>query len=75
MDKLNLVSPFLRIDKGADKRSEKFIEIINHWLCLKNRIPAVYYLYLGVMYNSELYISNKFLMLAEAISIYVDKIM
>jgi hypothetical protein len=74
MDKLNIVTPFLRVDKGIDKRSDKFIEIINHWFGLRNRIPAVYDLYFGVMYNSELYISNKFLMLAEAISIYVDKI-
>jgi ApeA N-terminal domain 1 len=74
MDKLNLVTPFLPIDKGVNKRSDKFIEIINHWFGLRNKIPAVYDLYFGVMYNSELYLSNKFLMLAEAISIYGDKI-
>jgi hypothetical protein len=68
MDKLNLITP------AIDKRSDKFNKIMNHWFGLKNRMPAVYDLYFGVMYNSELYLSNKFLMLAEAISIYGDKV-
>ena len=75
MDKLDLVTPFLSIGKDVNKWSHKFNKIINHWFDLRNKIPAVYDLYFGTIYNSELYLSNKFVMLAEAILIYGDKIM
>jgi HEPN superfamily Apea-like protein len=69
MDKLNVKSPYLLNYQNIAKR---FSEILNRWFDLKNKIPSAYDLYFGVMYNSDLYLSNKFLMLTEAIEIYMN---
>lgn len=71
MDKLKVLSnSLLRYTKIGQ---ERFDDILNSWFCLRSRAAAVYDLYFGVMYNPDLYLSNKFLMLAEAIAIYFDQ--
>jgi hypothetical protein len=71
MDKLKVISPYLLNYQNITKRLS---EIMNRWFNLKNKTPAVYDLYFGVMYNSDLYLSNKLLMLAEAIEVYMNNI-
>jgi hypothetical protein len=63
-----VISPHsLRIDNLDDK----FAQTLKKWFELKNRIGATYDLYFGVMYNSDLYLTNRFLMLAGAAEIYM----
>jgi ApeA N-terminal domain 1 len=73
MDKVKVLSNSLL--KYTNIGQERFNDILNSWFRLRSRVAAVYDLYFGVMYNPELYLSNKFLMLAEAISIYFDQIL
>lgn len=72
MDKIKVKSSelFNRQDIG-----NKIDQVINKWYSLRTNISAVYDLYFGVMYNTELYLSNKFLMLCEALAIYIEIIM
>ena len=49
---------------------ELFNQIVNSWFKFKSDLKIVYELYFGVMYNSNLYLTNKFLMISEAIEVY-----
>lgn len=69
MNKVKVISPYLI---KYNIFSEKSNKILTEWFNLRNRLPAVYDIYFGVMYNTNLYLSNEFLMLAEATSIYVE---
>jgi hypothetical protein len=72
MDKLSVKQPYL-FQYGEIK--DQLSTIMRKWFDLKKRIGFAYELFFGEMYNSELYLSNKFLMLCEAIEVYHRKIM
>ena len=66
MDKLGVIrNNLLRFEE----LNKKFFDVLKLWFTLRRRIGATYDLYFGVMYNYELYLTNKFLMLAEALEI------
>jgi hypothetical protein len=66
MDKLGVIQNDLLRFEELD---QKFFDVLKLWFTLGRKIGATYDLYFGVMYNHELYLSNKFLMLAEALEI------
>lgn len=68
MDKIKVVSPFLLTYEQIEN---KFNDIIHNWFELRKKMSAAYDLFFGVMYNTDLYLSNRFLMLAEALEIYI----
>jgi hypothetical protein len=68
MDKIGVVSPYLL---PYNQIKNKFNEIIRNWFELRKKMSAAYDLFFGVMYNTDLYLSNRFLMLAEALEIYI----
>lgn len=71
MNKVKVISPYLI---NYNIFAEKSNEILINWFNLRNKLPAVYDIYFGVMYNTDLYLSNQFLMLAEATAIYIETI-
>jgi hypothetical protein len=73
MDKVSVISPFLPVFKSEKMADLPTVtELIKRWFDLRAKISAVYDLYFGVMYNHELYLTIKFLMLAQALEIYVE---
>lgn len=50
--------------------NERFDMVLSSWFNFKSKLPVLYELYFGVMYNSELYLSNKFLMISQALEVY-----
>jgi hypothetical protein len=58
MDKLSVKQPYL-FQYGEIK--DQLSTIMRKWFDLKKRIGFAYELFFGEMYNSELYLSNKFL--------------
>jgi hypothetical protein len=71
MNKVKVISPYLI---NYNIFAEKSREILINWFNLRNKLPAVYDIYFGIMYNTDLYLSNQFLMLAEATAIYTETI-
>jgi hypothetical protein len=53
-----------------DQIKDELDRIVNDWFKLKSELTVVYDLYFGVMYNSELYLTSKFLMISEALEVY-----
>ena|SRR5918995_37832 len=68
LNKVAVVSPYLLIYEDIENN---FSDIIVRWYQLRKKMSATYDLYFGVMYNLDLYLSNSFLMLAEALEIYI----
>ena len=56
-----------------DEIKDEFDRIVNAWFNFKSKFSVVYDLYFGVVYNSELYLTNKFLMISEALEVYHGK--
>jgi len=68
MDKLKVIQPHLLRFSELD---QKFFNVLKNWYSLRDQIGATYDLYFGVMYNSDLYLTNRFLMLAEGLEIFM----
>lgn len=49
---------------------ENFTEVMNSWFENSDRLSSVYNLYFGSLYNSNMYLQNKFLSLTQAIESY-----
>lgn len=71
MSKINVKQPYLF---RYEEIKGEFTEIIKKWFDIKNKIGFAYDLFFGEMYNSELYLPNRFLMLCQAIEIYYRKV-
>lgn len=67
MDKVKVMKPHLLWFDDM----YRFTDTVKKWFILSDTIGATYDLYFGVMYNYYSYITNKFLMLAEALETYI----
>jgi hypothetical protein len=49
---------------------DQLTHIVQSWFNFKTKLAVVYELYFGVMYNRQLYLTNRFLMIVEAFEVY-----
>lgn len=67
MNKIHVKSPFLF---GYGEISEQIDSILNRWFQIYEETPEILDIYFGVMYNTQSYLTNNFLMLFTALEVY-----
>lgn len=68
--KMNKIKHMIPYNIRYDKISNNFRNLFLNWIKIKNELSIIYDLFFGVMYNSDLYLSNMLQMFTECLENY-----